>query len=328
MRRCWRACDNGGLTLHRTHPWRTFLCAALAINALCFALVRLAPRPQVEIGAALDVAVTVPALYLLLIVRAGMQPAVSVVPLCVLGLLRATYLAHGVAFARPAVAALAEVAIVWLLVVRVRRGLRVPGGGDLLERMELAAREMVPSERVAAVLGGEIAVFWYAFASWRRGPEVPTGARAFTLHEQSGVALLFGFLAGVSVMEAALVHVVVTRWSGAAAWALTAISAYGTVWLAAVARSFRLRPVLVTEGEVILRAGLFWTVRIARGAFTVEAPGAGCDLRMPMMAEPNVVLRVGEPVVARGLYGITRRVSTIALGMDERERFVEAVEGN
>ena len=82
---------------------------------------------------------------------------------------------------------------------------------------------MVPVERVAAVLAGEIAVLWYAFASWRRGPEVPAGARAFSIcTQQSGVAQLFGFLAGVSVMEAALMHLVVARWSVITAWVLTA----------------------------------------------------------------------------------------------------------
>ena len=68
-------------------------------------MVRLAPRPAVEFGAALDVAVTVPALYFLLIVRGGAMPAISVLPVCLLGMLRATYLAQGIGWARPAVAA-------------------------------------------------------------------------------------------------------------------------------------------------------------------------------------------------------------------------------
>jgi len=313
------------LTLAHRHPWRAFLCAALAINALCFALVRLLPRPQVEFGAAFDVAITVPALYLLLVVRAGLQPAVSVVPLCLLGLLRATYLAHGMAAARPAIAGAVEVAIVWLLVARVRRGLRSSDSGDLLQRIERGAREILPSERAAAVLAGELAVFCYAFAPWRRAPEIPTGARSFTLHEQSSVAALFGSLAGVSLMEAALVHLIVARWSAAGAWVLTALSVYGAIWLAAVARSFRLRPVLLTRDEVTVRAGLLWTVHIPRGACSVERPGARCDLRVPLLADPNVVLRLAGPVTARGLYGMKRRVSSIALGLDDPAAFGRAL---
>ena len=298
--------------------WRSFLCAALAINVLCFALVQSLPRPKVEIGAALDVAVTVPALYFLLIVRARLAPAISVLPLCLLGLLRATWLAPGIAFARPTVFAAVEIAILSLLVIRIRRGVHAArGSSDVLERIESAARGVIPSHRLAGILAGELAVFWYAFASWRRVPEVPEGARPFTIHQQSGVALLFGFLAGVSVMEAALVHLVVARWSVVGAWALTAISVYGAIWLTAMARSFSLRPALVTDDEVIVRVGLLWSVRIPRAAVSLEGPGARCDLRAPMLAEPNVVLRVAEPVLARGLYGMTRRVSTIGLALDD-----------
>lgn len=309
------------MTFARTQPWRTFLCAALAINALCFALVRLVPRPQVEFGAALDVAITVPALYLLLIVRAGLQPPVSVAPLFLLGLLRATWLAPGIAFTRPLVASAAEIAICALLLVRVRRGLRAAHDGDLLDRIESAAREIVPSTRAASVLAGELAVFWYAFASWRSAPDIPSGARAFTLHRESGVATLFGFLAGISLMEAALLHLLVARWSVTAAWILTALSVYGAVWLIAVARSFSLRPVLVTDDELIVRAGLLWTVRIPRSQVAIERPGGPSDLRVPLLADPNVVLRLAEPLVARDLYGMTRKVSTVAIGFDDPAAF-------
>lgn len=305
-----------------THPWRTFLGAAFATNALCFALVRLIPRAQVEFGAALDVAITVSALYLLLIVRAGLAPAITVAPLFLLGLLRATWLAPGFGVARPLISAAAEIAIGTLLVVRVRRGLRVANGGDLLECIESAAREVVPSRRLAAVLAGELSIFWYAFASCRRAPDVPRGARAFTLHRQSGVATLFGFLAGISLMEAALVHLLVARWSVTAAWVLTCLSVYGALWLAAVARSFVLRPVLVTTDEIVLRAGLLWTVRIPFSSITTERPGASCDLRVPILADPNVVLRLAEPAIARGLYGITRNVTRVAIALDDPSAFI------
>ncbi len=92
--------------------WRTFAFAALAINLIAFLMVRLVPRPAVGAGAALDVAITVPALYFLLIVRGGVQPLVSLIPLCLLGLLRATYLAPQIAWARPWAGAAAEIAVI------------------------------------------------------------------------------------------------------------------------------------------------------------------------------------------------------------------------
>jgi len=122
-----------------------------------------------------------------------------------------------------------------------------------------------------------------------------------------------------SLMEAALVHLALKL------WILTAVSVYGTICLTAFARSFKRRPVLVTKEELIVRAGLLWTVRIPREAVVCESPGTICDLRLPPLAEPNVVLRLGKPVVAHGLYGRTRRVSTIGLSMDDPAAFRAAL---
>ena len=211
--------------------------------------------------------------------------------------MRATYLAPGIAWARPAVGAAAELAVVALIAVRLRRGLRAAGSRSrLLARIEAAAREIVPSRRVAAILASEIAVFYYAFASWKQR-RTCRGSRAFSIHEQSGVAALFGMLAGVSVMEAALVHLVVMRWSVAAAWVLSALSIYGMVWLVAMARAFVLRPVLVQEGELVARSGMMWTVRVPLADDRRGGIGRrrNFDMKLPPASEPNVVLRLAGP---------------------------------
>jgi hypothetical protein len=197
----------------------------------------------------------------------------------------------------------------------------------VLERLESAARETVPSRRVAAILATEMAVFYYAFGAWRSKTDVPAGARAFSIHRQSGVAALFGVLAGVSVIEAVLVHLLVTRWSPVSAWVLTALSAYGTVWLVALSQSFLLRPVLVQNGIVLVRAGMMWTVPVPVASIAAVDRGGQFEIKAPPACEPNVVLRLAEPVVARGMYGITRRVTTVGIAVDHREEFERAITG-
>jgi hypothetical protein len=282
----------------------------------------------VGIGAALDVAVTVPALFFFLVIRGGLQPLVSLVPLCLLGLLRATYLAPQIAWARPAMAASAEFAVVALIAFRLRRGLRAAEADtDILSRIATAAREIVPSAKVAAVLAGEIAILYYAFASWRQQPHAPAGSRAFSIHQQSGVADLCTVLAGVSLVETVLVHLALMRWSVAAAWALSALSIYGMVWLVAMARSLVLRPVLVRDGELIARSGMLWTVCIPLADIaSVESGDAIFGMKLPPASQPNVVLRLSEPVTARGIYGMTRRVSSLALAIDDQAAFLRAIQ--
>ncbi len=334
MCRALFACLRGGrrctinLTMTPALRWRVFVFAAIAINLIALLMVRLAPRPAVGIGAAFDVAITVPALYWVLVVRGGLQPLVSLVPLCLRGVVRATYLAPGSAWARPAVGAAAEFAVFALIAVRLRRGWRASGTDrDVLERIEAAAREIVPVRRVAAILSSELAVFYFAFATWRRSPDVPTGSQAFSIHEQSGVAALFGTLAGVSVMEAALVHLVVMRWSAAAAWVLTGCSIYGMVWLVAMARAFVVRPVLVQEGGLVVRSSMMWTVRVPLEMIrAVESAGGDFDMKLPPASEPNVVLRFAGPVTARGMYGMTRQdISSLGLAVDDRSGFLRAL---
>jgi len=244
-----------------------------------------------------------------------------------LGMARATYLAPGIAWARPAVGAAAELAVFALIAVRLRRGWRAAGSDhDVLARIETAAREIVPGRRAAAILAGEIAVFYYAFACWRQRPDAPAGSRAFSIHGQSGVAALFGMLAGVSAIEAALVHLVVMRWSVTAAWVLTGLSVYGMVWLIAAARAFVMLPVLVHAGELVARGGMIWTVRVPLETIRAVESGAGqCDLKLPLAAEPNVVLRLAGPVTAHGMYGMTRRISSLALAVDDRNGFARAL---
>ena len=91
--------------------WRVFACACIAINLVAFLMVPLAPRPAVGIGAAF-----------------GLQQLISLLPLCLLGLLRATYLAPQITWARPAVAAATELTVAALIAVRMRIARCRPGG--------------------------------------------------------------------------------------------------------------------------------------------------------------------------------------------------------
>jgi hypothetical protein len=307
--------------------WRWFALAAVTVNLLVFLLVRAMPRPAVQFGSAVDVAVTVPLLYFLLIVRGGLQPIISVLPLFLLGALRATYLAPGVATTRPLVGVAAELGLAAFVVYRLRRGLGArPASLDMLERLGAAAREIVPAPRLAAILASEMAVFYYAFGAWRRAPEVPEGTRGFSIHRESGVAALFGMLAAVSVMEAGLVHLVVTRWSAPAAWVLSALSAYATVWLVAVARAFVLRPILLRESELVVRGGITWTVHVPLEMIAgVETCTEARGLRIPLAAQPNLRLQFTRPVTAHGMYGITRRITSLALAVDDRDALLRAL---
>jgi hypothetical protein len=311
---------------YRKLRFAVWLAASLSINAIAFLATRIVHRPAVAFGCAFDVAVTVPALYYWLVVRAGVLPAASMIPLCLMALLRATFVAPGVAWARPALGAGAELAVTTYLVVRVRRGLRAAAGEtDIVERLTLAARELLGVPGAAAIVASELAVLWYALGPWGRKPHIPERARPFTIHQQTITAALFWALAGLSAVEAIVVHVVLRHWSRGLAWSITGLSGYATVWMVAVARSLALRPILLSDGELTVRCGILWSLRVPRSEIARVRRGEADGLfHLPPASQANVVLEFLRPVTARSLYGLKRQVNGVALALDDPEGFLSA----
>jgi len=300
----------------RTRVW-LFVGLALSINVIDAQLARSIPKPQVGFAAALDMAVVVPALYFWLVVRSGIQPLATMIPLCLLAMFRATWVLPGSSLARPLLGAGVEIAAVAWIVTRTRRSLHSTRGADVLERIEAVILSFVRVPRLAAIAAGEMAVLYYALAAWRQKPEVPAGMQAYSIHERSGTASLFGTFAAISVIEVPLVHLLVMRWSHTAAWILSAIGAYGALWLLGMSRALVLRPVLVGHGELVIRSGILWTLRVPLDRIAAFSRGGVSDLRLCPASDPNLAMEFYEPIVAEGMFGIRRRVTRIALAADD-----------
>jgi hypothetical protein len=77
------------------------------------------------------------------------------------------------------------------------------------------------------------------------------------------------------------VHLLVHRWSRVLAWIISGLTVYGAIWLAGVARSLELRPVLVGGGYLVVRYGLLFRLRIPRKA--IREIRKGMDQRADMV---------------------------------------------
>lgn len=303
-----------------------FLGLAVSINLIDAQLARTISKPAVAIAAAFDMAVIVPALYFWLVVRSGVQPLATMIPLCLLALLRATWVVPGSSLARPLLTASVEIAVIALIVTRTRRSLRRTRGGDVLERLQAVILTFVRVPRLAAVAATELAVLYYACALWRRKPEVPRGMLAFSTHQCSGAASLFGMLAGISLVEVPLLHLLIARWSHTAAWTISAIGAYGAIWLAGMARALVLRPILLGGGEMVIRSGILWTLRVPLDRIaSIHRGGGASDLRLCPGSDPNLAMEFSEPIVAAGIFGIRRQVTRVALALDDPAGFESAL---
>jgi hypothetical protein len=292
----------------------------------------------------LDLLLTAPLAYWFLAVRGAGWPQVTVVPVFVLSV-AATRLVPALEAGRllPWLEWVAIPAELLLLTIVARRAIAMSRtlardeGDDALESLRRAARELVEVERAAEIIACEAAVLWYAVAGGaRRSPPRDRGDSAgyesFGVRRRSGygpilVAILFALVA-----EGIALHLFVRHWSAVAAWILTMLTAYATVWLIGDFRALGRRTIALTPDELTVRLGLRWTVRVPRDriravrAVTGAGERRGKDhLRAVILGAERQVVELDAPLEATGFYGIRRTVRSIGLSVDDPGRFLETL---
>ncbi len=184
------------------------------------------------------------------------------------------------------------------------------------------------------MVAAEIEVFYYALFSWRAKPQTRSGYQAFSCGEASGFAMFSTLLAAVIVFEGIPMHFLLQHWNHTAAWIYTAFDVYAMLWVIALGRSLHLRPILIGEQSVLLQAGLVWQIEFTRQNIKamnrLEGPAPPRKqpgyLSLVAMNEPQWMIELNQPVVARGPYGLRRTVTTIGVAVDDSESFRAALE--
>jgi hypothetical protein len=311
-----------------------FLGSAIVVYSAVFFISRsalAAARPGViGLAALADLTITVPVLFYFLVVRRGYSSWMALVPVTFAGARAAGFLlSSGEQANLPALRWLGIPLELWIVAQLVRRFRRIERGGDVLARIRSAVSTLIPYRRLGEIVADEIAVFYYAFCSWRARPDTKPGWQAFQYSEASGWGMSSTLLAIAIVCEGVPVHLLLQQWSATAAWIMTALDLYALIWLIAIGRAARLRPILVGPETIHLRIGLMWEVKVPRDRIVtcrragVPAPRrkeAGY-LSMVVLNEAQWVLELNEPVVAEGLYGRRRTVTRIGVAVDEPARF-------
>ena len=322
-----------------------FALSTAAVYGACVAAVGAmgaAGRPDVFARAVTaDLTLFVPVLFYLFLVRGRRLPLVSVVPVFLLSLAGAALVlpdAHEQALHVVGYLGIpAELLVLGFVGVKavqtagaVRRSGAESGAGAFYDRVRTAARDTLGPNVGSEVLATEIALAYYAAAGWRHS--APTDPGAFSAHRRSGYATVVGVLSVVMAVETVGLHLVVSRWSPTAAWALTLLSLYGLVWIGADYQAIRLRPIRLSPRSLDVRVGLRWSVTIpfeaVVGLYRVESrppdrKEAGY-VRAVLSGDARYYVTLREPVEARGAYGIRTQATKVGFTVDEPERFEAA----
>jgi hypothetical protein len=140
-------------------------------------------------------------------------------------------------------------------------------------------------------------------------------------------------LTAILIVEMALVHLLVSRWSGSAALVLGILSGATLVSLVALILSFRSRPVLLGPDGLRVRTGFLLDAHVpleeiafAQSGFAPADYMPGGLLKANLLNAPNVVVLLRRDVDLPGAFGKTRRVHAVALALDEPGRFLPAID--
>jgi len=253
-------------------------------------------------GVTFDLAITIPLLYWFLVVRGGKAPAVTIVPVCILGILLATALVP-----RAQQQFLGQLKLV------------VIPAAELLAVVTLVR----PGSRVRTIVGSELAMFHYAIFGWRKKPAAVQG-HAFTLHERSGWATVLACILVLLVAESIGMHLLLSLWSKPAAWVWTGLDLWAIAWLLGDYQALRLRPSSIDDEALHIRYGVRWNVTVPLTSIVSveevhdESTWKRQDvLKVAILEEPRWLIRFDRPVVAQGLAGFTKEIHAIALLPDD-----------
>lgn len=314
-------------------------CAAVYGAALYVAgrLPQAAHPEALAIGLTLDLTVLVPLLYYLLLVRGRGWPAVTTGLVFVASLIAASWVVpaehQGLLRAMQWAGGLVEIGLMSYVLIRASRVLRrlrsVPaalGEQDLLTRWRTAARQAFDVRAAADAFAYEAAVLYYAVSFLRRTPP-PKQPGSFSYHRTNAYAAVVGAILCAAAVELAAGHFLLQMWSATAAWVHLAVGAYSVLWLLGDFQGMRHRPIRLAEGALLVRTGLRWSVRVPyRQIATVTSmrrvpTDADDHLDAVAFGSPQFSVRLRAPVVADGPYGLTKRVASLTLRVDDPAAF-------
>jgi hypothetical protein len=309
----------------------TALVYAVALVAVNSAQFR--QGPALPFAVTCDLVLTVPVFYYVVLVRRAGFPAVSMVPVFLVCLLGAGAVlpedSRGFLEMAQVAGAAAEVFLLGFVVHRAGRAARTltRGNGDPLLGIRQLLGKHLGNHRLTEIVTTEAAVLYYAFLSWR-SRTLGDGARRFSYHRECGWGSLLGVLGFFAVMEIVFVHLLLSRWSPAAAWAATLLGIYGAIWVLGDYRAMILRPIRVLPETVRVSIGLRWQVEIPRTEIARVWRPSTLDpvppryMNAAILGDATVMIELEQEATARGLFGMRKRFRVLGLSVDEAGAFV------
>lgn len=295
----------------------------------------LANTDILTLGITLDLLVTIPIIYFILI-RKTTIPKTTIVPMMILGLLigiftlpetNHQYLNIFKTWFLPII----EISVVSFVIIKVRKAIlfhksQKNTSVDFFTTLKKTCAEILPKP-IVVPFATEIAVFYYGFINWKRRK---LAKNEFSYHKESGSVVLFYVFIMLIAIETVPIHFLLAKWNPIAAWILTLLSIYSGFQLFGFVKSLSKRPIEVTKDTLLLRYGIMHEaeiplseikeIKLSKKSFTKEDNITRFAL-LGEMESHNIIIEVHNEQTLHGLFGIKKPFTKLALHVDKDVAF-------
>jgi len=290
----------------------------------------------------IDLLLVVPLVYFF-IIRKRNIPNITAVSMFVLGMIVLSYFLpkehqQWLELAKTYLVPVLELGIVGLVVykfVQLSKAYRKKkdNSQDFHRILKQAASQVFP-KKFASLVVAEISMIYYAFIQWRVKKRTE---HEFTYHEKNALTSIIAGFTLIIIAETIGLHSWLVTWNVTVGWIISFLSAYTALQFFALIKSILMRPIAIDmdKKKLHLKFGYFTDLLISTSQIkSVELHSK--DLLddksvLPFsplggLGEHNLILHFTGEIQFAGMYGIKRKAKSIALFIDQKDRFKKKVE--
>lgn len=302
----------------------------MGLVGLLVGLTRIEGLNQVVHNAiAIDLMLTVPAIYLLIIYRRRVSN-MTMVPVAVGGYVLGSIILPRetitLTYAGTYVLPLVELGLIAYLIYNVRR-LRKAYRTERLKHPSpvQALKEtfaQIYPRKLSAFLSYELSLLYFAFAPNR----VKNRTEGFS-YGGSGANAIYITVLFLVIVETGVIHLLLVSYSPMLAWTLSALSIYSGIIILGIMRSRFMLPVIIRNDTILLRYGIWRSVSINTEDIeevSLKSDNLALSLSpLGELEEHNITVYLKKTCTIDGLYGLDTSAKSLTFYLDNPEEFIQ-----
>ena len=292
-----------------------------------------------SIGITVDLLLTVPVIYLILVRKTNI-PRATFVPFVIAGMIICSLILpvqnqYYLDLFKTWVFPIIEVSILLYIIYNLSKAikqykLKKNKTIDFYTALKSTCYDILPKGLVIPVVT-EIAVFYYGFIYWKRKK---LNENEYSYHKDSGTVTLLIAIILIVAIETLVLHILIEKWSAIAAWILTFLSIYSGIQLFGFLKSMYKRPISIENDKLFLRYGIMNEAIIdIKNIENIEVSTKTIELnkntrKLSFLGElesHNVIIKLKVESTFTGLYGIKKKYKTLVLYVDKKIEFVNRI---